>query len=156
MISDLFTSLLDELSIPMKIKDLKPDSNNSCLIKFKTGVEIQLELDTSEEFLLIGTSFGPLRPGRYRENIFREALKANGMPAPRYGIFAYSKKADNLIMFDKLHLKDLTGMKIFDHIKPFTEKALVWKEALARGDIPSILSSSYASSSSGGIFGIRP
>lgn len=156
MISDLFSSLLQELSEPLKIKDLKPDSNNSCLIKFQTGLEIQLELDSSGEFFLIGTTFGPLRPGRYRENIFREALKANGMPYPRYGTFAYSKKTDNLILFDKLHVKDLTGVKIFDHIRPFTEKALLWKEALARGDIPSILSGSYSGTPAGGIFGIRP
>lgn len=156
MITNFFTALLDELGPLIKIQGLHPDEKNSCLIEFKNGLKLQLEPDSREEFLMIAVKFDHLSAGRYLENLFREALKANGMPLPRYGIFAYGKKSDCLILCDRLHTKDLTGQKVFDHLTPFLEKALVWKEAISRGDIPSIISSYSGASSGGGLFGMKP
>lgn len=139
MITDLFSTLLEELGSQLKIKDLKPDDNHSCLIKFPTGLEIQLEPDVSEQFLVVGTKLGAIPQGRYRDNVFKEALKANGMEYPRYGNFAFSKKSEQLIMFQNLPFKELNGVKLFDFLKPFTEKAFHWKESIARGEVPAHL-----------------
>ena len=133
----LYSYLLKELGEHLKIEDLHPDSNNSCLIKFANGLSIQMEPDAHEEFLLVATKFEPIHASRYRDNVFHEALKANGMPLPRFGIFAYSKKSDCLMLFDRLHMDDLSGTKIFEHLQPFMEKANVWREAISRGEIPS-------------------
>lgn len=154
MMTDVFSTLLQELGELIKINDLHPDSNNSCLIKLPNGLEIQLEPDSRSEFLIIGTTIGSVPQGRYRESIFREALKANGMPLPRYGIFSFSKKSDKLVLFDRLHLKDLSGLKIFDFIKPFAEKAFSWKGSIAQGEIPSIIGT-YSSTSHAGMFGMK-
>jgi hypothetical protein len=153
MVSDFFGTLLQELGESLKIKDLHLDEHNSCLIKFPSGLEIQVEPDSREEFLVIGTTIGVVPAGRYRETIFREALKANSMPLPRYGVFAFSTKTENLILFDTLHMKDLTGTKVFDHLSAFAEKALTWKEALSHGDVPSI-HGSYSGTHTG-MFGMK-
>lgn len=155
MVTDLFGSLLQELGKILEIPDLHPDRNNSCLIKLKSGLSIQLEFDRSGQFLILGSDLGTVPPGRYRENLFREALKANDLPYPNHGTLAYSKKSDHLIIFEKMAAADMTGEKIAAEIMPFSEKALVWKEALQKGDVP-IINQGYSSQKSAGMFGLKP
>ena len=95
MITDKFDNLIQELGTVLKIK-LKPDKNNACLLRFKNGMQIQLEADSRSEKLILASDLGQIPQGRFRENIFREALKANGLPPPRNGIFAYGKKNFNI------------------------------------------------------------
>jgi len=155
MVTDLLGSLLQELGRILEIADLHPDRNNSCLIKLKEGFNIQLELDRSSQFLTLGADLGMVPPGKYRENLFREALKANGMPPPLYGTLAYSKRTDHLILFEKIQVRDLTGGKIAAEITPFTEKAKIWEDAVKRGDVP-VINQMYTSGKSSGMFGLRP
>ncbi|MBS4169081.1 CesT family type III secretion system chaperone [Parachlamydia sp. AcF125] len=156
MVSDLFDALLAEVGKELHIGDLYADRNHSCLIKFKEGVSIQIERDAPGERLIVGTSIGSIPPSKFRENVFREALKSNGLPEPRIGTFAYSKQSDQLILFGTLPMQDLTGEKIIAFLMPFKEKAILWKNAVERGDIPSILGASSFSSGGGGMFGLRP
>ena len=155
MVTDLFGALLQELGPLLEVPHLHPDRNNSCQVRLKGGLTIQLELDRLAQFLIIGTDLGPVPYGKYRENLFREALKANGMPFPLNGILAYSNKTEHLIMFEKLNAKELNGEKIMTVLTPFIEKANVWKEALVRNEIPA-LTQHYASERPAGIFGLKP
>lgn len=155
MVAELFESLLQEIGKELKIKDLHADRNHSCLIKFKEGISIQIERDESGEGLVIGCTIATIPPGKYRENVFREALKANGLPEPRFGTFAYSKRSDQLVLFIILPIKDLTGEKIIAVLLPFKEKATVWKDAIEHGNVPSI-NSQTTTAGGGGIFGLRP
>lgn len=156
MVTDMFGTLLQELSTLIEATDLHPDRNNTCLVRLKSGLEIQLEIDRSGNFLVLGADLGTVHPGKYRENLFREALKANGLPYPLHGILAYSRKSDHLVLFEKLNIKDLNGEKIAAEIIPFSEKALVWKNAVAQNDIP-IINQAYSSvTRSAGMFGLRP
>lgn len=155
MVTDFLGVMLQEMGATLEITDLHPDRNNTCQIRLKNGLDIQLELDKSGQFIVLGSDLGTVPPGKYRENLFREALKANDMPYPNHGTLAYSKKSDHLVLFEKMNIKDLNGEKVAVEITPFSEKALIWKEALQRGDIPS-LNQSYMSKSSGGMFGLRP
>lgn len=157
MVMDLLESLLEEFSKATNLVPLKPDSNSSCLIALpKDGPKIQLEIDKTAQFLVIGSELGFIPPGRYRETIFKTALQANHLPHPRYGNFAYSQKADQLIMFELLPLKELNGEKIAQVYNPFVEKAIVWKDSIAKGDIPPLMGSLSASKrgSGGGMFGL--
>lgn len=155
MVTDLFGSLLQELGKILEIADLHPDRNNSCLINLKTGISIQLEFDKGGQFLVLGADLGTVPPGKYRENLFREALKSNDLPYPNHGTLAYSKKSDHLILFEKISSVDLTGEKIAAELTPFSEKAITWRDALQKNDIPNI-SQGYSPQRSGGMFGLRP
>ncbi len=151
MVKALFDNLLEELGKTIGIPTLHPDNNNSCLITFPNGLQMQLEMDSQALNILLGCDLGSIPQGRYRENVFREALKNNGLPAAR-AILAFSEKTEHMVLFEYINTKDLTGEKIADEIAPFTEKALQWKSALEHGDIPSS-SNVYTSS---GMFGLRP
>lgn len=155
MIANLFESILLELGrtevIP--IENLHPDSHNSCLIRLKGGLEIQIELDKKVDFLLIGCDLGFISNGRYREEVFREALKANGLPYPRWGSFAYSQKSDHLVLFDRLHTRDLTGEKVADYLTHFLEKAFHWRDAISHNDVPIV--TGIGTTRPMGMFGLR-
>jgi len=155
MVTDLFGSLLQELAHSLEIDELHPDRNNSCLFTLKSGQKLQLELDRSTQFLIIGADLGVVPPGKYRENLFREALKANDLTPPLHGILAFSQKSDSMILFEKISIRDLTGEKIAGEITPFAEKATLWSEAIKNGTIPPV-NPVYTSTSRSGMFGLRP
>ena len=156
MVTSALGVILQELgrSSVIPISDLHPDSNNSCLIRLKGGVEVQIEQDKSGQNLVIGCDLGDLPPGRYREDLFYEALKSNGMPHPRFGTFAYSKRTDHLILYETMSMQDLTGDKVADFLVKFVEKAFTWKTAIKSNEIPTL--SNVRTSKFGGIFGLKP
>lgn len=154
MVTDFFGSLLQDLGKVLNIPNLHPDTNNSCLVKFKGGVTVQFEIDREGQYFIIGTDLGVIPIGRYRENIFTEALRANALPGTRHGIFAYSKQKDHLVLFEMMPIKDLHVQKVADFLTPFLAKATAWKEAITRGEIP-VLPSSDAGRKSSNIFGIK-
>lgn len=155
MVKDLYGELLQELGKIIKIDNLHPDKNNSCQIKYKSGITVSIEIDKNEENIVIGCDIAEVPPGRYRENVFREALKANGMPYPRIGTFAYSKQTSHLIFFHSLPLKDISAAKIADALGLFNEKAIQWKQAIDRGETPSFVTATIGKGG-GGMFGLKP
>jgi|688.fasta_scaffold08073_7 hypothetical protein len=152
MVKEIFESLLEELGKVLNIPTLHPDRNRSCLIQMPNDIQLQIEMDSYGQNICLGCDLGPIPPGRYRANFFREALKANAQPSPLNGILAYSQKTEHVVLFEYLPLKDLTGEKIADALGPFMEKGILWKEALSKGEIPAL----SGSHSSGGMFGLRP
>ena len=154
MVMELFEALLDEFSKATHIGPFKPDSNNSCLLVLPNGTRIQLDIDSSQTFFTIGAEVGFIPAGRYRENVFREALRANNLPPPRWGNFAYSKKKDQLILFTELPLKDLNGEKIASTFGPFSEKAHHWQDAISKGEVPSLTGAFSSHESGTGMFGL--
>lgn len=158
MVSELFDSLLKDVGKLFNI-DLKPDENQSCLIKLKGGIEIQLELNKAQDHLILGCNLGQIPIGRYREQVFRAALHSNGLNPPWNGIFAYSKHTDNLVMFEAITLRELSSEKLAFIVPLFTTKAQKWKESIQAGDIPHVeggVSSGSSGSKPGGVFGLRP
>jgi hypothetical protein len=156
MVGDKFSNLLEELGQIFKIS-LKPDKNSACALKFKNGIQVQIELDPRAENLLVISDLGQINQGRYRENVFREALKANGLPPPRNGIFAFGKKNESLVLYDTLVLEELSGQKLADFLQLFTQKAELWKNGIARGEVPSFLGNELSFGAKGapsGMFGL--
>lgn len=157
MVTDLFGSILQELSAALKIPlpGLHPDANNSCLLKLHGNIEVQLEIDREGKYLIAGSELGLVSPGRYRENLFLAALKANDLPYPRYGTFAYSRQSGQMVLFEMFDIKDLTGQKIADFLPQFLIKIRIWKEAIQRGEIPAVASTFVSGSHAPGLFGLH-
>lgn len=132
---DIFEQLLEDLSKEMRIP-LKVDANHSCLIRLKDAINVQLELNKGQDFLIIGTTLGELAPGKFRENVLREALKENNLPPPKVGLFAYSERKNALILFEKRHTQELNGQLIHELIKTIYEKAMLWKPLIDQGNVP--------------------
>ena len=157
MVQDVFDSILQELGETMEIEDLHIDDAKTCLIKFETELEVYIEPYEKDEFMLISSDLGEVPAGRYREDVFREALIANGLPNPRYGTFAFSEQSEHLILFGLLSLRELNGEKIAVFLHPYMEKALAGKNAIGAGDIP-VADTMTTSQTVGpmGMFGLRP
>lgn len=157
MVSDLFDAILQELARALDVKDLHLDDQNTCLVKFPSGTEVYIEPHEKDEFMILCTEIGEIAPGRYREDVFREALKANGLPYPRHGAFAFSTQSNKLLLFKMFALKDLNGERIADYLTSFIEKAEAWKKHIERGVVP--VADTMKTSSTGrqsGIFGLHP
>jgi hypothetical protein len=150
----LFDQLLQELGQLLNLT-LKPDRVNVCQLKYKDGVQVQLEIEKDEKKLLIATKIGSLPPGRFRQEFLEQALKANSLPPPRAGIFAFAKHENELVYFTYLPLKDLKGQQIYDALAPFLEKTRFWRTALAENTIPSIVPVTGPAKPAG-IFGLTP
>ena len=156
MIGDKFTNLLEELGKIFKAP-LQPDKLGACVLKFKNGLQVQMEMDAKGQNVILAAQLGSISQGRFRENLFREALKANGLPPPRFGIFAYGKKNESLVLCDSLSIEELSGQKLADYLQQFTQKAEIWKNGIERGEVPSYLGNEASfgvASTPGGLFGL--
>ena len=153
MVTDRFGALIEELSTALKIK-LAPDSHNACRIRWKDKLEVYMEPDVSGDMLQVVIEIGKPGDGKFRENILREALRANGLPFPRYGTFCYGQKNDSLLLFDFLPMEDLNGTRLADVITQLSDKARVWRDSIAHGELPPY-QSGRAGSRPEGVFGLR-
>ncbi|MGR3951672.1 MAG: CesT family type III secretion system chaperone [Chlamydia sp.] len=158
MITDRFSAILEELSSNIEI-DVQPDQNNSCCIRYPDGMLLTLEPASGDDILYIVIEIATVPKGRYRENIFREALKANGLPAPRTGIFCYGHVKDMLLLYDALCLDELNGIRLLEIMNMMLEQARLWKSSIERGEIPSYRSNELTFHAFGrakkNIFGFR-
>ena len=155
MITGTLGALLQELGKCLGIPNLHPDQHESCVLMLKEGLKIQIELDSTSQFLIIGIDLGPVGSGKYRENIFREALKANSTQLPRHGIFAFSDVTKHLILFEQIPVLNLRGEHIAAEIPFLKEKAILWTGALERKELPPI-NPAIMNTPNGGLFGLKP
>lgn len=157
MVEEVFESVLADLGKILSMT-LKPDRHGSCMIKYTSGMAVVIEPNALAEKLMIFADLGSPPQGRYRENLFREALKANGLPPPRQGIFCYSAKKESLMLYDSLPLSEISGQKVADLLVPFLAKANLWRAAISRSEVPSFTGNelSFGTSGSGsGMLGLK-
>lgn len=153
MVTGTLGILLDELGTSLGVPNLHPDEHDSCLLQVKEGIKIQIELDTSGQLVILGIDLGPVPSGKDYIDFFIAALKANNVPFPRHGVFAFSDTTKHLILFEELPVQNLRGERIATEISFLVEKALVWQDALARRVVPQIHHQTKTSQS-GGLFGL--
>ncbi|KPK33448.1 MAG: hypothetical protein AMS24_01050 [Chlamydiae bacterium SM23_39] len=123
-----FSEILKELGDIFSIH-LKPDRIDACSLKIDEKLHIQLKLNKTEEFILIGGNIINIYPGKFRENIFFQTLKANSQ-IPKIGSFAFNEKDSNLVMYEYVPMNDLTTEKLKNILGQFIEKAFSWREAI--------------------------
>lgn len=155
MITDRFGAILEELGTTLNLK-LAPDSHGACHIRFPDKIELHMEPNSTNEFLNILIELGSPGDGKYKENVFREALKANGLLQRRVGTFCYGKKNDSLILHEVIAFEDIHGQMLADIVQSLLSKARSWKDSLSRGEIPSFRSEGGGSTGiSNTIFGMH-
>lgn len=149
----LFDTLIEDLGKVLETK-LKPDHLNICRLKYPDGSSVQLEVDRDESRLLIGCPVGTLPPGRFRQDVLEQALKANNTDF-HVGTFGYAKKSGELYLYAYLMMKNLSGKQVATFLEPFTEKARAWSTALTSNRLPDITSAASEKKPSG-MFGLAP
>ena len=136
MVVNAFEALMNEFSEAVGI-NLKPEGD-ACVLKLRDGLLIRFEYRPVENDLLVFSILGSVPPGRYRESLFRAALISNGLPYPRYGVFAFHPSEDQLILYFRRSLIELNGVKIAYAFTPFVEKARTWRDAITSNSIPGV------------------
>lgn len=127
-----FEELLHELGQVFDL-ELHVDKQNACSIRVHNRITVQLQLDTSQESLWIFTKVAETPPGKFREEVLKEALKANAFPDPRPGIFAYIFSENQLVQFQKYPLAILNGERLSGILGAFLAFADNWQDAIQRG-----------------------
>lgn len=132
----VYESLIKELGAKMGL-NLRPDGNQSCCLVLG-NTQVQVDLDMNAEDILLGSILGTLMPGPYRDQLFRQALKVNGLTTTSRGVFAFTQKSDSLVLFQFLKMADLDGEKLLSFLELFSDHATIWQEALSRGEVPQL------------------
>ncbi len=154
MVANPYESVLEEVGRELNVT-LAPDRYDSCQIRLPEGLKIQLEIYQRTNQFLICFHLGSPPPGKYRENLLKEALKANGLPSPKNGIFGFSEKTEIFYLFELLPQDTLSGKKVLERIQAMKEKALTWTNAITNGDVPHVVSSATSGGGRMTPFGIR-
>lgn len=94
---------------------------------------IQLELDPGLEKMMVGCMITEIPPGKYRENVLKEALKENNELPPRHGTLSYVERNNSLTLFDYLSIKTMTPEMMKIYLVLFIEKADAWFSAIQEG-----------------------
>lgn len=136
MVSSQFGLILKELESYFKCT-LEPNHRNSCLIKMGIGLLLQIELSRGDH-LLIGVRLGSLHMGKYLKELIRAALKSNELTSLKSGVFGFSHKSSQLILFMRIDTTKFTPHELRDLLPPFVAKAKMWHDAIAKNEIPVI------------------
>ena len=152
--NDRLTELLSELGRIFQLS-LHTDKYNACSIEIPP-VTIQLQLDSTQENLFLFTKIFELPPGKFREIVLLQALRANGLPDPRPGVFGYIAATNHLALHQRYPLQILNGERLAGLFGSFFELAELWYKALENGQSAPPSFSSSPGGFSGGPFGIKP
>ena len=128
---DKFQELLWDLGEYIKLS-LHIDKNNACSLLLDETLEVQMQMDKNEENLIICAFLGTIPPGRFRENVLKDALKVNGRYRP-FGSLAFYEKKNMLILHQFLLAEKLNGEKLVEHLEVFIGEAEEWRSALVNG-----------------------
>ena len=125
-------SILTELGSVFHL-DLRIDKSEACSILIPPELVIQLQLDSGQEKLFLFCKIAEIPPGKFRENILMEGLKANALPDPVPGILAYLAPTNHLILYQSYPLLILTGDRLASFFSNFAQMAENWRKALLSG-----------------------
>ncbi len=131
---DKFAALIDDLGVLIGVP-LHPDSKRACRINVDNHLHLQIQDQSEKDRILIAAFIGDTPAGRFRETLFKEALKENSL-FPRLGTFAYSERNNKLAFFSHVYYPDLHGGNLADFLEMFIEKCLQWKKGLETGSLP--------------------
>jgi len=126
-----FEELMHELAHKFSIP-LKPLIAGLCTFSIEGKLSVQLKLDKTEKMLFIGSFITEIAPGKFKENVFTQTLKANSQ-IPNIGWFAFNEKNSNLFLYEFIPMQDLTIKPLFNFFAAFVDKAMHWKKAIEAG-----------------------
>ncbi len=128
---DRFQELLWDLGELIELP-LHIDKNHACNLLLDDKLEIQLQMDTHQENLIIWAYLHEIPPGKFRENVLKDALKVNG-EFHLFGSLAYYEKKNMLILHEFVSAEALSGERLMEKLEKFIEEAEEWRSAIERG-----------------------
>ncbi len=127
-----FSDLIDELGDEFGV-ELRPDIHGICLLLINEKLKVQLEVDVTGENLLMASLISELPPGQFRENILKNALKANYLVEENFGALSYTGPDNSLTLATNIPLHGLTGRELYEILSIFVQRATAWQKAIDEG-----------------------
>jgi len=127
-----FGELLEELSERLNM-DLVPDQSHIVTLLIENKVRIQIQPDSLDEYIILGAFIAELPPGKFREHILRDGLKANFALDSNPGILSYHEKKNMLMLHMKLPISSVNSDDLVEHLKHLKTRAIAWQEAIDEG-----------------------
>ena len=134
---DRFEEILKTLS-PLIGAPLHPDSRGACKLNIRNLLHVQLEFNPKEETILLATFLKEIPPGKFRENILKDALRAN-WPYPKNGTLCYCSENNQLTLFTYVSIIQLTAPHLFEILNAFIAKAESWKIVADTGNTATLI-----------------
>jgi|JI9StandDraft_1071089.scaffolds.fasta_scaffold07366_4 hypothetical protein len=110
-----------------------PYQNRMIRFLINENLRVQIEMDLMGEFVMLACFITEIPPGRFRENVLRDALKANFLLDEHWSTLCYEGKENHLVLFFKIPAHGLTGQKLLDQLLPFVARAGLWRDAIDNG-----------------------
>lgn len=133
---DIFAQLLSDLGLLLDTP-LSPDKRGACRLNIEDTLHVQLEPDANREKLLLWCFLAEIPPGKFRENILRDALKANVDTTA--GTLGFSDRNNQMLLFSHLNFSSLHAKELFEFLHIFITKARAWQQAIATGQTIDLL-----------------
>ena len=114
-------------------EDLKVDLNMACSLEINNLIKVQIELDSPGEKILLMSLITELPPGKFRENILKDALKANFLAEEKEGTLAYLQRENSLVLFYEIFTRSITRDILYDHLMKFIRRVTDWNTAIESG-----------------------
>lgn len=121
---ELLKGLSTTLGTPLHVDHL-----GHCQIIAGHKLHLQLTLDRLEENLVVGAFLGEIIPGKFRENLLKETLKANHL-FPLDGTLSYCDKNNQLALTAFLPLSSISSEILTGFLKSFIIKAEEWRKKI--------------------------
>lgn len=135
MAVNTFEQILEDLGDSLGLSGLKPDSNSACQLVLPTGLSLQLELDDSQENLLLYVDMGEVPPGAFRERLFEAALKDNGTASSNVGVIAYNPQTNKMLLWKYLPVTT-PAAEVSEAIQMIVGKGSLWMDGIKNGVLP--------------------
>ena len=127
-----FNDLVYELSQILG-EELKADLNQICPLVIEENLHVQLEMDISGESVLMGCFICELPPGKFRENILKDSLKAQFDSKLEKSVLGYCEQINQLALFQNVSNYDLNGEALYKELCSFVDRVKDWKSAIESG-----------------------
>ena len=134
---DQFEALLKDLS-PLVGTALHIDKTGGCKLSVNHSLHVNLQCDPKDRRLLMASFIGEIPPGKFRENLLKDALRANEA-SPFHEVLGYSERNNQLALFSYTSFEYLSADKLYQQLKQFVAKANEWKVAIETGNTSHLL-----------------
>ena len=131
---DRFAVLIDDLGALIDVP-LHLDHRRSCVLLINNQLQVHISEEEKRDSLLVATFVSEVPPGKFRENILKEALKENNL-FPRLGTFSYSDRNNQLALVSYIPFAGLRGDNFADFLEKFLEKSFSWRTGIETGQLP--------------------
>lgn len=128
---DRFETLLWDLGEITQLP-LHQDKHRACTLLLEGKLKVQLQMEQSGKHLIACAFLGEIPPGRFREEVLKEALKVNHRFHP-FGFFAFYEQKSQLVLHQLLLEEGLSAECCLQEIELLIEEADEWRLALEAG-----------------------